>query len=173
MSLQLMGLRSRFGATLSAALAALRTWGPRRYLTAVVTALVTVLVVAVPTAMIPNPVFGREIPTTAWAWPALLVTAALSGLLFATYVRQGETEVTAEGKAGAVGGFLTFLAVGCPVCNKIALLALGYAGAIQWFAPVQPWLAVGALGLLGWALVRRLANQDACPIPARVSEPAR
>lgn len=152
---------------MAAALAALRTWGFRRYLTAALTALVTVLVVAVPTAMIPNPVFGREIATTAWAWPVLLVTAVLSGLLFATYVRQGETvEVTAEGRAGAVGGFLTFLAVGCPVCNKIALLALGYSGAIQWFAPVQPWLAVGAVGLLAWALVRRLANQDACPLPA-------
>ena len=69
-------------------------------------------------------------------------------------------------ETGAVGGFLTFLAVGCPVCNKLALLALGYTGAIQWFAPVQPWLAAGAVVLLGWALMRRLAFADACPVPA-------
>jgi uncharacterized membrane protein (DUF485 family) len=156
--------------TLSAALVGLRSWQPRRFLTATVAALVTVLVVAVPTAMIPTPVFGREVPTTAWAWPALVVTAVLSGLLFATYVRtadEREEQLSKEGRAGALGGFLTFLAVGCPVCNKIALLALGYTGAIQWFAPVQPWLAVGAVGLLTWALVRRLAAQDACPVPAR------
>jgi hypothetical protein len=88
-------------------------------------------------------------------------------MLFGTYVRRSDDEdltATKEGRAGALGGFLTFIAVGCPVCNKIALLALGYTGAIQWFAPVQPWLAVGALVLLSWALVRRLANADACPV---------
>jgi hypothetical protein len=137
-------------------------------------------VVAVPTAMIANPVFGREIGTTAWAWPVLGVTAALSGLLFATYVREPDAgadvdvadEATAPtggrepGRAGAVGGLLTFLAVGCPVCNKLALVALGYSGAIQWFAPVQPVLGAAGVVLLAWALVRRLAAQDACPVPA-------
>jgi hypothetical protein len=124
--------------------------------------------------MIANPVFGREVPTTAWAWPALLVTSLLSGLLVGTYVRDGvpagddhAAEGSREGRAGVLGGLLTFLAVGCPVCNKLALLALGYTGAIQWFAPVQPWLAVGAVGLLGWALVRRLGSQEACAVPVR------
>ncbi len=141
-------------------------------MTAALAAVVTVLVVAIPTAMIPNPVFGRDIPTTVWAWPALLVTAVLSGLLFATYVRRSDDapERTTEGKAGAVGGFLTFLAVGCPVCNKLALIALGYTGAIQYFAPVQPVLAVGAVLLLAWALVRRLANATACEIPATAQQ---
>lgn len=164
-----LGLRSRIVPTLSAAVAALRAWPARRYVVATVAAAATLLVVAIPTAMIPTPIFGREIGVTAWAWPALVVTAVLSGLLFATYLRSAEerAEVTREGKAGALGGFLTFLAVGCPVCNKLALLALGYTGAIQWFAPVQPWLAVGAVGLLSWALVRRLATGDACPVPSR------
>ncbi|MCV2394783.1 hypothetical protein OEB99_10730 [Actinotalea sp. M2MS4P-6] len=167
-----LGLRSRASTRLGAAATGLRAWEARQYLTAAVASLVTVLVVAIPTAMIGNPIFGREIPTTAWAWPALLVTAVLSGMLFATYVRRKDDrpEESTEGKAGALGGFLTFLAVGCPVCNKLALLALGYTGAIQWFAPVQPWLAVGAVALLGWALVRRLAAADACPVPVRAGE---
>lgn len=167
-----MGLRSRVLTQLDAAATGLRGWEPRQYVTAAIAALVTVLVVAIPTAMIANPVFGREIPTTAWAWPVLLVTAVLSGLLFATYVRRKEDrpEQSTEGRAGAVGGFLTFLAVGCPVCNKLALIALGYTGAIQYFAPIQPWLAAGAVVLLGWALVRRLAAAQACPVPARATE---
>lgn len=70
-------------------------------------------------------------------------------------------------RAGAVGGFLTYLAVGCPVCNKIALLALGYTGALQWFAPVQPVLAVAGVALLAYALRRRLAGEIACPLPDR------
>lgn len=172
MSTPPVGLRSRVRDQWRAAGTGLRGWDARQRLAAGLAALATVLVVALPTAMIPNPVFGREIPTTAWAWPALLVTAVLSGMLFATYLRRTAdgtdvgAEAGTEGKAGAVGGFLTFLAVGCPVCNKLALLALGYTGAIQWFAPVQPWLAAGAVVLLGWALVRRLAFADACPVPA-------
>ena len=111
----------------------------------------TALVIALPTAMIPSPVFGREIPTTWWAWPVLAVTSVLSGLLFATYVREPGGQESGEAsinRGGAAGGLLAFFAVGCPVCNKLALIALGYTGALQWFAPVQPFLGVAAIGLL-------------------------
>lgn len=153
-----------------------RGWSARRHLVAAGAAALTVLVVAVPTAMIPTPVFGREVAVTVWAWPVLLVTAALSGVLSASYVRDRATEpadtglavapVQADddrpGRFGAAGGLLTFLAVGCPVCNKLALLALGYAGAIQWFAPVQPVLGAAGIVLLGYAIVRRLGSVDGC-----------
>lgn len=59
---------------------------------------------------------------------------------------------------------LAWFAVGCPVCNKLAVLALGYSGAITWFAPVQPILAVGALILTATALTWRLRRQLVCPI---------
>ena len=103
---------------------------------------------------------------TWWALPVLLVTAALSGLVTATYVSSPTTGSvdTPSSRSGLVGGFLTYLAVGCPVCNKIALLALGSAGAIQWFAPVQPLLAVAGVVLLGYALRRRLAGEGSCPV---------
>jgi hypothetical protein len=79
------------------------------------------------------------VAVTGWAWPALIVTSVLAGLVAATYVRTGAPTAPDDvSRAGLVGGFLTYLAVGCPVCNKIALLALGYTGALQWFAPVQP-----------------------------------
>jgi hypothetical protein len=153
---------------LNQAWVAWRAWPVRKHLTAGVAAVLTVLVVAVPTAMIPTPVFGREVAVTVWAWPVLLVTSALSGVVFATYLRTDREEKTdTQGKAGLVGAFLTYLAVGCPVCNKIALLALGYAGALQWFAPVQPWLGAGGVVLLVWAAIRRLAGEVACTVPAR------
>ena len=128
----------------------------------------TVLVVGLPTAMIPNPVFGRDVPTTWWAWPVLVATAVLGGLLGATYVRAGDEKVPSS---GLVGGLLAYLAVGCPVCNKVALLALGYAGALQWFAPVQPVLGVIGLVLLVWALDRRLRGEIACALPVQRSRP--
>ncbi|MBU4336218.1 MAG: hypothetical protein KJ548_06565 [Actinobacteria bacterium] len=159
-----------------------RAWPARRHLVTVGAALLTVLVVAIPTAMIPTPVFGREVGVTVWAWPVLLVTAVLSGVLSASYLG-GPATVTPQdtglavapvvadderpGRFGAAGGLLTFLAVGCPVCNKLALVALGYAGAIQWFAPVQPWLGAAGIALLLYALVRRLPNEGGCPVPAR------
>ena len=154
---------------------ALRLWSRRRWSAAAAASVVTALVVALPTAMVPTPVFGREIPTTWWAWPVLAVTSVLSGLLFATYVREPGAPASGEAtidRRGAAGGLLAFFAVGCPVCNKLALIALGYAGALQWFAPVQPYLAVAGVGLLGWALRARMRGQLACPaLPAPEATP--
>ncbi len=151
---------------------ALRTWPRRRWLAALAAAAATVLIVGVPTVLVPNPVFGRAVPVTWWAWPVLLATAALAGLLTATYVQPGPRETGGEvGRAaadgerpsrlGLAGGLLGYFAVGCPVCNKIVLLALGYTGALRWFAPVQPVLAVAGIVLLAVALQRRLAAEAA------------
>src|SRR5690606_26769143 len=119
--------------------------------------------------LVPNPVFGREVPPTAWAWPSLVVSAVLSGLVVATYVDQhtgegSDRSATAE-RSGWAGGILTFFAVGCPVCNKLVLLALGSAGAMRWFEPVQPLLQIGAVGLLVAALWVRLRGEVTCAVP--------
>jgi hypothetical protein len=158
---------------LTAHLDTLRTWELRRWAVAAIGALATVLLIGLPTVLIPNPVFGRAIPATWWSWPALLVAAALSGLLAATYVRRppGTTQAAVQPeeagtRSGMLGGVLTFFAVGCPVCNKLVLLALGSAGAMQWFAPVQPLLAVAAVAALAWALHTRLRGERACALAA-------
>lgn len=64
--------------------------------------------------------------------------------------------------AGAVSAF----AVGCPVCNKIVVLALGASGALTYFAPAQPLLALASLAMLAHALRRRLRVDVMCPIPS-------
>lgn len=63
-----------------------------------------------------------------------------------------------------VGAVLAWFAVGCPVCNKLALVALGYSGALTWFAPLQPLLAVTAVVLTGLALVWRLKGSVSCRV---------
>jgi hypothetical protein len=146
-------------------------WPVRRWWVALLGAFVTVVSIAVPTAMIANPVFGRSVPVTAWAWPALLLAAALSGLLLATYVRDpvpADPDDPVSARTGVAGAALTFFAVGCPVCNKLVLVLLGTSGAMQWFAPVQPVLAVAAVGLLAWALRARLRGETACRVPTSV-----
>jgi len=142
----------------------MRSWPGRRWGVALVGAMGTVAFVGFSTAMFPSPLFGRAVPTTWWAWPALMVTGILSGLLAATYVR-GSSATESVSRTGLAGGVLSFIAVGCPVCNKLALLALGYSGALTWFAPAQPWLALVGTALLAYALRARLRGEVACPAP--------
>ncbi|NKY60677.1 hypothetical protein [Nocardia flavorosea] len=171
---------SRRKASLGLAAQALVAWSPRQLGLAATAAVVVGVVVGLVTVLIPNPVFGREIPPEPWNYPVWIVTSALTGILFATYVRPGaaatsrsdEPAAAGDGsdrRSARLGGFaavLAWFAVGCPVCNKIALLALGYTGALTWFAPAQPVLAATALVLFAVAVVRRLQGQVVCPVPA-------
>ena len=59
---------------------------------------------------------------------------------------------------------LSFLAVDCPVCNKLVVLAIGISGAMSYWAPLQPFLAVASLALLGFAVRRRLRQLQSCPV---------
>jgi hypothetical protein len=143
----------------------LRAWSTRRWITAAVSAIVTGLVISIPTAVLENSVFGREIAVTSWSVPVVVITSILSGLLFATYIKNvsANTEDTSL-KIGTVGAFFSFLAVGCPVCNKIALVALGYSGAMNYFAPVQPFLAFAGVAILSYALIMRLNGEVKCQV---------
>jgi hypothetical protein len=145
-------------------------WTRRRLVAALAGAVGTALVIGLPTVVIPNPVFGREIPVTWWSYPVLGLVSVLSGLLLATYVREGDAASLAPDhrapRRGVGAGVLSFFAVGCPVCNKVVLLALGASGAVTWFAPLQPLLALVSVAGLAWALRTRLAGLRACPVRA-------
>jgi hypothetical protein len=142
---------------------ALLLWSSKRWIVAVVTAVATGVLISLPTAIIENPVFGRDVAVTSWSIPVVILTAIISGLIVATYIRNDQSvEEERSIKIGGAGAFLSFLAVGCPVCNKIALVALGYSGALQYFAPVQPYLALFGVGLLMYALRKRLTGELIC-----------
>ncbi len=148
---------------------AMSQWSPRRWYAALLSGLGIGFLIALPTAIIPNPIFGRAMEVTWWSYPTVVMSAILGGLLIATYVRESSDsdEVVIEStdtslKLGTLGGFISFSAVGCPVCNKLVLLALGSSGAMSWFAPIQPFLAVISLLFMLWALNARLVNQDSC-----------
>ncbi len=150
----------------------LAAWTPRRWVVAALAAVLVALVVGLPTDVIPNPVFGRPVPVTWWSYPVLVVTALLGGLLAATYVRDDggamvdELDETDErtARTGGIAGLLSFFAVGCPVCNKLVILALGTVGARRWFEPVQPLLAALSIVVMAVALRSRLRNADACRV---------
>jgi hypothetical protein len=150
-------------------------------------------------AIIPNPVFGRQIPPEPFAVAVWLISAPLMGLLGATYSAPATRATTATlstplaatratratlsmplaidpaaaaprrrgttlGTAASVGAFL---AIGCPVCNKIALVLLGTGGAMTVFAPFQPLIGAASLMLLAGTLAWRFrlrVRGGACPV---------
>jgi hypothetical protein len=126
----------------------------------------TYFLLGIPTDVVNNRVFGRSIESTPWSMPVLIATAVLSGLLAATYVGVSVFDSTA--KMGTIGGALSFFAIGCPVCNKLVLIALGTTGAINYFGPIQPYLAFAGIVLLTWAFLRRLKNMATCALSLQV-----
>ena len=149
---------------------------------------VTLASFGIVTAIIPNPVFGRGVPVEPFAVVVWLASAPLIGIVMATYfapvpafgpLTLGKGEKPSAGKLaagrdgttlGSIGGFAAFLAIGCPTCNKIALLLLGASGATSIFAPIQPVIGATSLALLGGTLIWRLrlrARGGGCAIPRR------
>ena len=154
---------------------------------AVAWSIATFLAFGVVAAIIPNPVFGRSIPPEPFAIAIWILSAPLMGLVAATYGwRPSEASasavptiplqpaaVSAEARGtttATIGGMAAFIAIGCPVCNKIALVLLGASGALTVFAPMQPFIGAASLGMLaitlGWRL-RMLSTGGACRVPAR------
>ncbi|MEU4981764.1 hypothetical protein [Streptomyces sp. NPDC021969] len=147
---------------------ALGAWRSRQWTVAGAGALATAVLVGAPTDVVPNPLFGRSVPVQWWNYPALAVTAVLAGIVLTTYVRRPssapEPHAADGGRLGAIGGVLSFFAVGCPVCNKLVLVLLGASGALSYWAPLQPLLAVLSAGLLAEAALRRLSAETECPV---------
>jgi hypothetical protein len=136
------------------------------------------------TAIIPNPVFGRGVPVEPFAVVVWLVSAPLIGFVMATYFAPPPVAVAAvvvplapveprQGTVlGTVGGVAAFLAIGCPTCNKIALMLLGASGAASIFGPIQPVIGAVSIALLlvtvAWRL-RLRARGGACAVPSRAA----
>ena len=134
-------------------------------------------------AIIPNPVFGRSVPPEAVAIGIWLVSAPLMGLVMATYTAPARPAATSapiplapadavvverrSTRLGGLAGFGAFLAIGCPVCNKVALVLLGASGAMSVWAPIQPVVGAVSLALLAVTAVWRLrlrASGGACSV---------
>src|SRR5699024_4849424 len=160
---------------------ALRAWTRRQWAVAAATAIGFGVLLGIATVLIPNSWFMRDIDTVWWNYPVWILTSIGVGMLAATYVRPSTAKSSDDdattpaeqrtSRMGFAGGILTWFAVGCPVCNKIALLALGYSGAITCFAPFQSVLAIGALILTGLALLWRLPAHISCPLPSAAPTP--
>lgn len=148
--------------------ALMSTLDARYWVVAAAATAAALLLLGVPTAVIPNPFFIRMTPTETFNVIVWLASAPLIGLLVATYVRPARHSRThdnaGDGAARTtLGGVAAYLAIGCPICNKVVVAALGVSGALTVFAPLQPIIGAGSVALLGATLAWRLRNRaDQC-----------
>ena len=143
------------------------TW-PR----AVLFAGVAAVIIAVPSDLIDTPIFGRPVAVRWIDYVILATTSALIGLIFAIRPEAVESSelvsiTERQGTRTIWGGFVSFLAVGCPVCNQAVVALVGVSGALSWWAPVQPFVGLLAVTLLLYTLRKRLNTFKlvACPVP--------
>ncbi|MBI3750752.1 MAG: hypothetical protein HY263_03715 [Chloroflexi bacterium] len=160
-----------------AAAAAVRTIDGRFLAWTLIWTAGSLLAFGVLNAIIPTPFFARPIAPEPFAIVVWIVSAPLVGLVAATYSSPARADGAAlplaqlpprrqGGTLASVAGFGTFLAIGCPACNKVALIVLGTSGALSIYAPLQPLIGALSLGLLvvtvGWRF-RLRADGGACP----------
>lgn len=150
--------------------AVLRLFRVRSWLVAAAAAVATLVLIGIPAAIIGNPFFIRMLPVRPQDYVIWVMTGILAGLVAGTYALPagGRPQVKVVS-----GGFLSFLAVGCPICNKLVLLLLGTSGALTYFAPAQLFIGIASIGLLGWALHMRVqaVNRTCCAIPEQMDAP--
>jgi hypothetical protein len=127
-------------------------------------AVIVGLVIALPTRLVPNGFFRRMTPTRPLDYAFWIMASALLGLVLALRA----TDAGRQDVKALTAGFGTFLAVGCPVCNKLVVALLGVGGALSIFAPLQPILGTASVVLLIVALRSRLRLRAASwPLPSQ------
>ncbi|MBU8822769.1 hypothetical protein [Mycolicibacterium goodii] len=152
-------------------------WYPRGWQQCTVAAAVAVgvgLALGIPSALVPNPWFTRMTAVPWWGYAVWVLVAVMSAVLAATYVDDASATSTAARRTGVLANIGSILAVGCPVCNKLVVAALGVSGALNVWAPVQPVIAAVSVSVLGWALWQRISSHRICPTRGaqpRLAEP--
>lgn len=148
----------------------MKSWPGRRWVIAVGAALGVAVVVGMPTGLIPTPYYTRMTATLWWNYPVWILSSILAGITVATYYRPPSL-ARARRTGLTTGGLLTAFAVGCPSCNSLVVAALGTSGALSIWAPLQPLVAVIALGLMLYAAGRRLGAEISCEIAPSITTP--
>ncbi len=152
----------------------------RFWLVAALYAVGAALFIGVPTRLIPNSFFTRMTPTDPRDYLIWGISSALMGALFAlsslypvASVRETLHHIGSGDLRAITGSIFSLLSVGCPVCNKIVVLALGVTGALTIFDPLRPFLGGAVLLTLGLTLFLRLrALQQGCSLPSRATQTA-
>ena len=132
-----------------------RDAGPRFWMRSILWSLGVALALGIPTVMVDTPLFRRMTAVDPWQYPVWVLSALAAGIALAARRLPQNASCTLGGRTVSGAG-AAYLAIGCPICNKLVVAAVGVSGALRFFAPLQPLLAVLSLGLLIMTLRRLL-----------------
>lgn len=127
--------------------------------TSIVSATAFVLLVGTPTDVIPNPLFTRMTPVRLFDYLLLCVNALLFGIWVYLSTRKGCSLNSIH--RPTISAMLSFLAIGCPTCNKLVLLLVGASGALNFWAPIQPVVGSVATALMASVVIWELRRLKA------------
>jgi hypothetical protein len=143
-------------------LRAMRRFSPVAWTVVVMATVGSLVVIGMPTRIIDNPFFIRMTPVRTQDYVFWAISAPLIGLIAGTFVA---SRAMRHQQRVLSGGVLSFLAVGCPVCNKLVVLLIGTSGALTFFAPAQFFIGLASVALLASTLaVRSRSLETACAI---------
>ena len=141
--------------------AAFSMFTPKAWIITALAAAIGLVVIGLPTAIYENLFFVRMTPVRPQDYVIWVVSSVLIGLIVGSYFAGGSKAGEEKVLSGSV---LSVLAVGCPICNKPVVLLLGTSGALTFFAPLQLYIGIVSILLLGWTLLLRVkALAEACP----------
>ena len=150
--------------------AAFSMFTPKAWIITALAAAIGLVVIGLPTAIYENLFFVRMTPVRAQDYVIWIVSSVLIGLIAGSYFVGSSTR--GDGKILS-GGVLSVLAVGCPICNKPVVLLLGTAGALNFFEPLQLYIGIASVLLLGWTLLlRATALAGTCSVSQVTAKPA-
>ena len=118
--------------------------------------LAVLLLVGIPSGVIPNPYFVRPLDARPTDYVFLAVITALAVALGATYGVPKNCSIQDSKALGS--GLLLFIGIGCPVCNKVVIALAGASGALTYFEPIQPLFSLAAIAVMGVALALRVRD---------------
>ncbi|MBJ7355065.1 MAG: hypothetical protein JHC98_09585 [Thermoleophilaceae bacterium] len=123
--------------------------------------------IGVPTDVVANPWFTRMTPVVPLDYVFLLTTSAITGAVIASASYGNWFGGRSASPTGSVGGVLGWLAIGCPICNKLVVGLLGVSGALRFFGPAQPLIGAAAvvLGITALTIRFRAVRGLCVPIP--------
>ena len=147
----------------AATLLPLRWWSARQWRVAGAGFVLAFLVIGEVGETLPPTDTGRVYPVQWWNWVTLIVTAALIGLIAATFIQPGGRRALAGAGSGSAGT-VAAIVMACPVCSPLAIPLLGTGGLIAFLVPGRGWIALASILLLAATLLLRLRAAGTCAV---------
>ena len=125
------------------------------WLIGILSSIVVFLLFGIPTALIQTPWFIRMVERSTFDYLFLITSSILLGAYIGVHYYKKNTvkKCDAITYSGGIGSFLAF---GCPICNKLLVFLFGATALMTYLDPYRPILGFGSIALLGGAVYWRI-----------------